>query len=87
MPKKTLLLLISLFILSETYVTYGQEHKTINDLSLLSFDELLDVKVISASKSLTSISEAPSVISVKTAKDISEQGLKLNFNIGRVKES
>ena len=63
----------SLFILAANAQDTPTSDSSYFDLSL---EELLNVKVISASKSLTSISAAPSVMSVITADDISKQGLK-----------
>jgi outer membrane receptor for ferrienterochelin and colicin len=42
----------------------------------MSLTELLSINVYSASRSITSIAEAPSVMTVVTAEDISKQGLK-----------
>ena len=46
------------------------------DYFAMSLEELLSINVISASRSLTSIVEAPSVMTVITVEDISKQGLK-----------
>lgn len=73
------IIVVLILVLFIPIINYAQEEaapfKAI-DLVELTFEELLDIKVVTASKSLTSITKAPSVISVITAEDIAKQGLK-----------
>ena len=54
----------------------AQERPQETSLFEIPFEKLMDMRVVSASRSLTRIAEAPSVVSVITAEDISRQGLK-----------
>ncbi len=54
----------------------AQERPEETSLFDISFEKLMDMRVLSASRSLIRIAEAPSVVSVITAEDISRQGLK-----------
>ncbi len=73
---KNKLKILLLFLLLPNILQSQQIKDTLKaeDILQFSFDDLLNVKVISASNSLISITEAPSVMTVITADDLSKQG-------------
>jgi outer membrane cobalamin receptor len=75
LKNKHILILCYLFFISFTAIS--QKKDTINVLKLteLSFDELLNMEVFTASKKSQKISEAPAIISVITRQDIEKMGV------------
>jgi len=67
--KINFLLVFSIFCLHSMNTVYAQENE-LDNLLALKFEELSDVKIISASKRLQRISEVPAVVKVITADDI-----------------
>ncbi len=68
------MILALLFALSIQHVALAQDTLDIKALSELSFEELMNVETISATKTSQRISEAPAIISVVTARQIKEHG-------------
>lgn len=62
--------LLLLLFFSPILFTQEDTTKKVNDLSDLSLEELLNLKVYSASKSSESVKEAPAIISLITSEDI-----------------
>ena len=75
--KKQILLIIILFISGEMY-TYGQTEEDESRLFDLSLEELMNVNVVTASKSEEKVSDAPGIITTITAKEIEQFGA-VNF--------
>ncbi|MCP4726743.1 MAG: TonB-dependent receptor [bacterium] len=71
MYKSTLLLLIFVFVYANP--TFSQKKQKV-DIFELSFEELANIKVISATKTEQTISEAPAIISIVTQQQIMERG-------------
>ena len=67
------LLLVITSLLSQEIVDTTTE-KRLDDLFNMSFDDLMDIKVVSASKKEQQISEAPAIMTVITALQIKERG-------------
>ncbi|MCK5171554.1 MAG: hypothetical protein KAQ75_16875, partial [Bacteroidales bacterium] len=68
-----LLLLVITSLLAQEIVDTTIE-KRFDELFDMSFDELKDIKVVSASKKEQEISEAPAIMTVITALQIKERG-------------
>ena len=75
--KKQIVLIIILLLLGNIY-TYGQTEEDVNYLSELSLEELMNVNVVTASKSEEKISDAPGIITTITSKEIEQFGA-INF--------
>lgn len=83
--KKNKKLIIVLFIFFNFSFVFAQEDTTqIENLFELSLEELMNIEVVSASKTSQNIEDAPAIISVITEKDIIEQGFK---NLGEALQS
>ena len=67
------LLILSLFFLVSVSVTFAQELEELLDMSM---EELMNVEVVSATKTRVRISEAPSTIISITGKEIEQMGAR-----------
>ena len=81
----TRLVSTTLFSLSLLSIdVHGENAKDDTDLFSLTLEELLTIKVISATKQSQSISDAPSIINVITASEIAQMGASNLTDILRI---
>lgn len=74
-----ILILLNIFISSSLYAE--EEEDNLKKLVNLSLEELMNVKIITASKNEESATDAPGIISVITAKEINDFGANSLFEV------
>ncbi|MEY3218769.1 MAG: hypothetical protein RIT27_126 [Pseudomonadota bacterium] len=70
-----------LFLLFCVSPLHAEEKENVKELLSLSLEELMDIKIITASKNEENLENAPGIISVITAKEISDFGANSLFEV------